>query len=432
MGGYVKGEAMETGTKGARILVVDDEPHICRLVSRWLEEDGYSCLTASGSHEALEMLERGDISLALVDILMPEMSGMELLSEIRERFGERVAVIILTAVDNHETAIQALEQGAYGYMTKPLKKNEVKISVAGGLERRRLTVAGKDYERRLEEEVRARTLDVRKREAEIVLRLISASEYRDDETGAHIRRIGLYSAALAEAAGWKPEATGIMRLAGAMHDVGKIGVPDNILLKPAKLSAEEFEVVKKHTEIGARILGGSEIPLLRMACDIALSHHEWWDGSGYPQGLAGEAIPESARIAAIADVYDALTSHRVYRPALPEDEAIRIMSKERGRHFEPRLFDLFMSALPEFHRVRSIQDYIELHAPPGEEIPVSENVASEEDFSPVRHAAEESGAFEEAGGTSHGDAEKKVIEVMPQAMRASARHVFLERGEICV
>ena len=432
VGECVKGETMKMGSKGERILVVDDEPYICSLVSRWLEEDGYSCLAASGVYEALETLGSEDISLVLADILMPEMSGMELLSKIRGDFGERVAVIMLTGVDSHETAIQALELGAYGYMAKPLKKNEVKINVASGLERRRLTVEGKDHERRLEGQVRARTLDVRKREAEIVLRLISASEYRDDETGAHIRRIGLYSAVLAEAAGWKPEAAGIIRLAGAMHDVGKIGVPDNILLKPAKLTDEEFEVVKRHTEIGARILGGSEIPLLRMAHEIALSHHEWWDGSGYPQGLAGGAIPESARIVAIADVYDALTSHRVYRPALPEDEAIRIMSKEKGSHFEPRLFELFMSMLPEFHRVRSIQDYIELHAPRGEETPVSENVAFKQDFSLVRGVAGGSGAIEAAGRFFHHDAEGNVVGIAPQAMRAAAAHAFLERGVIYV
>ena len=181
---------------------------------------------------------------------------------------------------------------------------------------------------------------------------MSASEYRDEETGAHIRRMGQYAVTLAEAAGWKGQAAADIRLAAPMHDIGKIGVPDTILLKPGKLTPEEFDRMKKHTMIGAQILGVADIPLIRTAKEIAVSHHEKWDGSGYPEGLAGEAIPECARMVAVCDVYDALVTHRVYRPAFPEEEALAMMTKEKGKHFDPKLFDGFMDMLPEFRRIR--------------------------------------------------------------------------------
>ena len=202
-----------------------------------------------------------------------------------------------------------------------------------------------------------RTAEVRRSQSEIAMRLMAASEYRDDETGAHIRRIGLFAAALAEKAGWEPQAVGDLQLAAPMHDIGKVGIPDAILLKPGKLTAEEFEAMKGHTTIGGRILGDTDIALLRLAKEIALSHHEKWDGSGYPRGLAGEAIPQSGRIVALCDVYDALVSHRVYRPALPEEEALDIMTKGRGSHFDPELFDCFLQTLPEFRQFRGITDY---------------------------------------------------------------------------
>ena len=213
-------------------------------------------------------------------------------------------------------------------------------------------MVSQQYEHRLEEEVRERTADVRRREEEIALRLVSASEYRDEETGAHVRRIGLYASVLAEALGWDTQTADDIRVAGPMHDIGKIGVSDSILLKPGKLTDAEFEDVKKHSEIGAGILDGSDVPLLRMAKDIALSHHEKWDASGYPQGLAGESIPGCARLVAIADVYDALVHNRVYRPAMPEEEAIDIMTKDRDTHFDSEMFDCFLDMLPQFRRIR--------------------------------------------------------------------------------
>ncbi len=350
--------------KSSSILIVDDEPSICEILARWLRREGYVCRTASSAEEALRCLSLYEFALLVSDIRMPGKSGLELLSLVRERFDDSIGVIMVTGVDDRKTAIHALELGAYGYIVKPFDENEVIIQVACATERRRLTLQSRQYEHRLEQEVRERTAEVRKREAEIILRLMSASEYRDDETGSHIRRIGLYAATLAEVAGWNQDDVNTIRLAGTMHDIGKIGVPDSILLKPGKLTSEEFDVVKTHSEIGARILSGSNIPLLAVARDIALSHHEKWDGSGYPSALAGHGIPECARLVAIADVYDALVNDRVYRPALPEEEAIVIMTKDKGLHFDPDLFECFLVALPEFRRIRGVIQYVESQSSP--------------------------------------------------------------------
>ncbi|OGQ97216.1 MAG: response regulator [Deltaproteobacteria bacterium RIFOXYD12_FULL_57_12] len=334
-----------------RILIVDDELYICKTISRWLEKEGYECLVAANTDEALDCLEKNRIDLLISDINMPGRSGIELLRITRERF-PLTAVLMATAVDSREVAIRALEIGAYGYMIKPFDKNEFIINVANALERLRLTLQSLEYERRLEQEVHERTVEIRSREEEIALHLVWASEYRDDDTGEHIRRIGLFSAELARVLGWGQAEIDNIRVAAPMHDVGKIGIPDSILLKPGKLTPEEFATMKTHTVIGANILGHSKVPLLKLASTIALSHHEKWDGSGYPNGLRGEDIPMSARIVAIADVYDALVYDRVYRPAFLEEEALRIMQEESGSHFDPSIFACFLSALPVFREIR--------------------------------------------------------------------------------
>ncbi len=338
-------------SNGARILIVDDEPHICELLSRWLTSEGYSCATALSGEASLEVLKTKKFHLVISDIMMPGMSGVDLLTVITQLFSD-VAVIMVTAVDDRPTAILTLELGAYGYVIKPFDRNEILINVAGALERRRLNLLSLEYEHSLELKIEQRTKEVREREEEIILRLLSATGMRDDETGAHIRRIGLYAVEMARALGWKPEVTEQIRLAAPMHDVGKIGIPDAILRKPGALTPDEFAVMKKHSEIGSRILDGSDVPLIRMAKDIALSHHERWDGSGYPMGLTGASVPESAAIVAIVDVYDALVNDRVYRPALPEDKALSIMIAGNGQHFGPRIFDCFMELLPSMRHIR--------------------------------------------------------------------------------
>jgi response regulator RpfG family c-di-GMP phosphodiesterase len=207
-------------------------------------------------------------------------------------------------------------------------------------------------EEALEREVRRRTQSIRLREEEIAMRLLAAAATRDGETGSHVRRIGLYAATIGEALGWETSRIADLRVAAPMHDIGKIGIPDAILRKPGALSAEEFSIMQGHTTIGARMLGDSDIPLLCMAREIALGHHEKWDGRGYPGRLAGEQIPIAARIVAIVDVYDAMVHRRVYKPAIPELEVLASMEQGAGRDFDPALFEVFLGVLPAIRAIR--------------------------------------------------------------------------------
>jgi putative two-component system response regulator len=333
------------------ILVVDDETNISRLVSQFLENQGYVCDTCENGALAIEKLASGRFDLVVSDINMPGMSGIELLAAAKKSYPD-IAFIMLTAVDDHRTAVHALELGAFGFIIKPFEANELFINVSNSLRRRELELERNLYEERLEGEVRERTAEIRATQEQVIIRLVTASGYRDEETGEHIQRMGEYAALLAEAIGWDAKQVDEMRLAASMHDVGKIGVADAILRKPGKLSSEEFELMKEHTRIGARILEGSQIALLNLAHDIALYHHEKWNGGGYPLGLRGETIPLCARIVAVCDVYDALVSDRVYRPALPEAEALAIVKEGRGEHFDPHVLDLFLAHLPRFHAIR--------------------------------------------------------------------------------
>lgn len=333
-----------------QVLVVDDEPHICDIISRILRSEGLECFVANNADSAMDILCQKCIDLVISDINMPGRSGLELLEAIKAKH-PLTAVIMVTAVDDRETAIYSLKHGAYGYIIKPFDRNELIINVANALERRELYIASREYEIRLEKEVLERTADVRRREEEIAIRLVLASKYRDEETGAHILRLGAYSALLAKTLGWTTEDVDSIRIAASMHDMGKIGIEDKILRKPGKLTPEEFEIIKTHTTIGAALLEGSDVCLLQLASSIAKSHHEKWDGSGYPEGLRGEDIPEAAMIVAVADVYDALVNDRVYRTALPEEKAIEIMRNGRDAHFSPIVFDCFMDVRRDFQTV---------------------------------------------------------------------------------
>jgi len=333
-----------------RILIVDDEPFMRDVLVRYLTAEGYPCSTAASAEEAWDRLLQTDYALVISDLVMPRMSGLDLLRQIRQRLPE-VAVIMVTAADDRRLGIRALEEGAYGYVIKPFQRNEIVINVVNALERRRLELASRQYEQMLEETVRAQTAALRASREEIALRLMAAQQHRHGETGAHIRRLGLGAEALARLLGYSEHEAELLRLAAPMHDVGKIGIPDAILNKPDALTSEEWEVMKRHTTIGASMLEASSVPLLEMARQVALCHHERWDGSGYPKGLAGERIPEPARIVAVLDVYDALVHDRVYRPAMPESVALDIIRQERGRQFDPRVHDAFMELLPWLRRL---------------------------------------------------------------------------------
>ncbi|NTV14364.1 MAG: response regulator [Desulfobulbaceae bacterium] len=341
-----------------RILAVDDQSFVADMAALCLTESGYECDVAASAQQALALLGQNKYDLMITDVMMPDMSGIELLGQVKMHF-PNLAVLMATGVNDRKTAIQAIQLGAYGYLIKPFSLNEFLINVANALERARLTRESRDCRNILEEEVRERTAEVRRREEEIALRLISAAGHRDEETGEHIKRIGLYSVVLAAALGWDEERIDHLRVGAPMHDVGKIGIPDHILRKPGRLSAEEYQVIKQHPRIGAGILGGSKIPLLQTATDIALCHHEKWDGSGYPAGLKGKEIPEAARVVAIADVYDALSNDRVYRAMYPEKEVLEIMEKKKGSHFDPEIFDCFLTNLPALEKIlHSHQDAV--------------------------------------------------------------------------
>ncbi|MEI6127459.1 MAG: HD domain-containing phosphohydrolase [Pseudomonadota bacterium] len=342
---------MSKQDKKNSILIVDDDSFIRDIILKCLEAEGHACRTADSAEKALELLGQDSYSLIISDMMMPGKSGIELLAIVRRQYPD-VAFIMVTAVDDRKTAVQALQLGAYGYVIKPFDLNEITIGVVNALERRRLAMESKEYEKLLENKVKARTSEIRYREEEICLRLTSACEYRDEETGTHNRRLGLYAFLLADQLGWTSQQMDDIRIAACMHDIGKIGVPDNILLKAGSLTAEEFEIIKSHPLIGSQILDGSDIPVLQMAQSIALSHHEKWDGSGYPYGFAGEDIVEAARLVAILDVYDALVHKRIYRQALPEEEALQIMKKDTGKHFDPAIFDAFLIALPKIRHIR--------------------------------------------------------------------------------
>jgi putative two-component system response regulator len=346
-----QGRHMST-SEPAKILVVDDEPYICELISRWLRSEGHECTSASSAEMAIDLLEEQVFHLVVTDIMMPGMSGLELLTLIRKKYPD-VVVVMVTAVDDRKTGILALELGAYGYVIKPFEKNEVLINIANALQRRQVAKLSQQYDRHLAEHVEQNVTQTRQRER-LLLKVIAAVGSRHGETEAHILRVGRYSSVLAEVrgAGWTMKQCEDIGFAASMHDIGKTSIPDNILLKPGDLTREEREVMEKHTQLGQALLQVSDDPLFLMAREIALFHHEKWDGSGYPHGLVGEAIPEWARIVAVCDVFDALTHRRVYREALTESAALAVMMTMKGRSFDPVTFDAFLETLPKIRQIQ--------------------------------------------------------------------------------
>lgn len=344
------GPGMNSTQQPAQVLIVDDERYVREIVLKWLERVGYECTCAESVGAAREILEQRTFDLITSDISMPGESGMELLRLVRDKYPD-TAVLMLTANADTRLAVQALTLGAYGYLLKPVEREELLCQIERALEHNRLVVENREYTNLLEWKVREQTRHIRLAHEETIQRLVTACMFRDDETGGHIKRTGLASALVAQAAGWSTEMVELIQLAAPMHDVGKVGVPDAILRKPGKLTPEEFRIMQQHTVIGADMLSGSLSPVLQMAEQIAHFHHERWDGTGYPNRLAGEDIPKAARILAIIDVYDALTHDRVYRQALPEEQVLQIIEAGRGTHFDPGVVRAFFEALPGIRAV---------------------------------------------------------------------------------
>lgn len=333
------------------ILSVDDQALVRLALSRILENQGYRCLQADGFDQAMEQVESQPVDLVLCDVHMPGRSGLDLVAALADRIPQ-LAIVMVSSVDDTDLAMECLEKGAYGYVLKPFKAREILIQVNSALRRRILELDYLDRERVLAQKVREQTAEIRESRDEISFRLLAASEQRDTETGAHIRRIGLYAAKMARLLDWNEEAVECIRAAAPMHDIGKIGVPDRILLKPGALDEQEWILMKDHTLIGAKILQGSSVPFIRMGAEIAVCHHEKWDGSGYPRGLRATEIPIEARITSLVDVYDALSQRRCYKEAWPEAQVLSFMAARRGTHLDPELIDLFLENIQDFREIR--------------------------------------------------------------------------------
>ena len=322
----------------ARILIVDDEDSNVELLRRILEPAGYEHVHDTRDPRSVAaLLDELDPDLLLLDLLMPGMDGHEVLEVVRAATPEDayLPVLVLTSDNTRDARRRALSGGARDYLTKPLSPSEVRARVRNLLETRMLYQELRVQNTELEQRVRARTLELEDARLQTLSRLARAAEYRDDATGHHTRRVGRAAALVAAELGWSADDVEMMRLAAPLHDVGKIGIPDGILLNDGPLSPAEFEVMRSHCSIGADILSGSEVPLLRLAAEIALTHHERWDGLGYPSGLVGEEIPLSGRIVAVVDTYDALTHPRPYKEAWSADEAIEDILRGSGERFDP-------------------------------------------------------------------------------------------------
>ncbi len=328
---------------GLKVMIVDDDPIALEMLANFLQVAGYNVELASNGKEALEKMRHYAPRIVISDVDMPEMNGVELCRAIRNRQSiQYTYLILLTSHSDSDSVLLGLDAGADDYLSKPFRHEELRLRLEGG--RRLLTLEGRDM---------------------MIFSLAKLAESRDQDTGTHLERIREYSKVLAtELMSWPKfehvvdaQFVELIYLTSPLHDVGKVGIPDSVLLKPGKLTPDEFEVMKRHTLIGGETLSASaqaypEASFLKMALDIALKHHERWDGTGYPFQLKGEDIPLSARIVAVADVYDALTTKRVYKPAFTHETAADIIYKSRGSHFDPDLVDAFAKVEEQMRCIR--------------------------------------------------------------------------------
>ncbi|MDX6632412.1 MAG: cyclic di-GMP phosphodiesterase [Solirubrobacterales bacterium] len=337
------------------ILIVDDDPWVRKLMRTTLEGAGYHCYEAGAVAGARHLVEETRIDLLLCDLHLAGESGMDLVVDLAEMEPE-VPFVMVSGEDDPEIASLAIERGAFGYLVKPVARGQLLIAIANAFHRHRLEHENAEYRSHLERLVHRRTgelsgmtEELRRSRQEVVDRLSLAVALRDAGTGEHIGRIGRITALLAAQLGMSQQEVDLLQTASPMHDVGKIGIADSILQKPGPLDVDERVEMQRHTEIGYELLESSDSDLLKKAATIALTHHEWYDGSGYPNGLVGDDIPMEGRIVAVADVFDALLSTRPYREAMPAGEVLEAIRMERGTHFDPRvvraLFDTSDEAL---------------------------------------------------------------------------------------
>ncbi|MEO5346473.1 MAG: two-component system response regulator [Magnetococcus sp. YQC-9] len=343
----------------ARIFVVDDTETNIDILLETLG-DTYEVSVALDGPTALEDIPDREPDLILLDVMMPGMDGYEVCRRLKQDpRTQKIPLIFVTAKQETEDETYGLELGAVDYITKPFSPAVVLARVRTHLQlaraRRELAQANEVLEERVRqrtEELHTKNLELEETRLEIIRRLGRAAEYKDNETGLHVIRMSHYSRLLALAAGMEEKWAETLFQAAPMHDIGKIGIPDLILLKPARLTSDEWNVMRSHPDIGGGIIGKQSSPLLETARVVALTHHEKWDGTGYPRGLSGENIPIEGRIVTIADVFDALTTKRPYKEAWPIPKAIELLKEGAGSHFDPRLVPLFIAILPKVLEVR--------------------------------------------------------------------------------
>ena len=325
-----------------KILVVDDEPNIRQILKRWLTESGYEAETAEDGYAALRKVHDWGPDLVISDIKMPRMDGIELIRQLN-LLRPDIPVIALSGLHDVNTVRSAMKEGAYDYLFKPFNFTEAEISVRRALERRRLYLENLDYQKNLEKKVREQAEQIRNLYLEAVQSLAIALEEKDRYTHGHSLRVSELSEAIGREMGFDQEGLRILRLGGLLHDIGKIGIPESILNKPGSLTEEEFKVIQTHPVEGERILK----PIIREKeiLHVVRHHHEKLDGTGYPDGLKGDDIPLVARIATVADVFDAMTSERAYRGAISQEEVLGHMRAETGRHFDPEVMAAFLKVM---------------------------------------------------------------------------------------
>ncbi len=339
-----------------RILCVDDEKLNIQLYQGILAPTGYSVIAAMDGYQALDLLSREEVDIVILDLMMPDMDGFQVLAELRSKPETvNLPVIVATALSDRATKLQALEAGANDFLYKPLDRPETLLRVRNLLKVKEHQDLMQTFNLRLQDEVTLKTRELRESYIETIHRLVMASEFKDEDTGDHISRISSYARCLARNLGLSEQTCEMIFYAAPMHDIGKIGIPDQILSKPGPLDAEELKVMRQHTLIGARILRESSAPILQMAESIALSHHERWDGSGYPAGLTGDEIPLAGRIVGLVDVYDALRMRRPYKEPFTHQRTMEIILQGDGRtlpgHFDPRLLEAFQSVAVHFDTI---------------------------------------------------------------------------------
>lgn len=339
----------------ANILIIDDENLSIRLLTQILQKGGFRYIhSITDPRQAVELYQKIKPDCVVLDINMPHMNGFQVLEELRKISADTyLPVIVISADDNPGSKFAALESGAKDFLNKPYDRVEVLLRIKNLVEVRILNNQIANQNKFLESKVRERTKELYETQVDVVQRLSRAIEYRDTETGTHVIRMSRYSALIAKYAGLSEHQCELILIASPLHDIGKIGIADQVLQKPGKLTEQEFQIMKTHTTIGEELLSGGHSEFLAIAREIAGSHHEKWDGSGYPRGLKENQIPCTGRICGLADAFDAMTTKRIYKEAYTIEHALEEVKKCKGAHFDPRLVDVFVEHLDE---IKAIQE----------------------------------------------------------------------------